>query len=223
MKVKAKNPGGFTLIELLVVITIIAMLAAGAYAGYGALMPGIRAKQAASQAGTIFKWCSAWSNDNSGAFPQGENSSNLAFRELFKKELGADEKQFAIPNDPYHESSRDKGPDGDVGHSPEYAQALEQGENAFAYVSGLSSSSSGRLPLIANGFAGQPGVWSKKKTEKGGVFQGKYGVVCRVSGSAAAHDLKDGALEVRERSGGQEVNIFTEGFSDEPFVVVNPM
>lgn len=222
MKVKEKNPGGFTLIELLVVITIIAMLAAGAYAGYGALMPGIRAKQAASQAGTIFKWCSAWSNENGGNFPKGE-TANLAYRELFKRELGADEKQFAIPNDPYHESSPGKGPDGDKGREPEYAQALEQGENAFAYVSGLSSASDGRLPLIANGFAGQPGVWSKRKTERGGVFQGKYGVVCRVSGSAAAHELKDGALEIREKSGGQEVNIFTEAFSDEPFTVVNPM
>ncbi len=222
MKVKAKNPGGFTLIELLVVITIIAMLAAGAYAGYGALMPGIRAKQAASQAGTIYKWCNAWSNDNSGAFPQGD-TANHAYRELFKKELGADEMQFYIANDMYHDTAPDKKPDGDKGREPEYAQSLEQGENAFAYVSGLSSSDDGRLPLIANGFAGQPGVWSKRKTEKGGVFVGKYGVVCRVSGSSQAHELKDGLLEVREKSGGQEVNIFTEGFSDVPFTVVNPM
>ncbi len=222
MKVKAKNPGGFTLIELLVVITIIAMLAAGAYAAYGALMPGIRAKDAAKHTSVIYTWLNAWSLDNNGAFPKGE-SSNLAFRELFKRDLGADEMQFYIANDPFHNSAPDNKPDGDKGRDPEYAQALEPGENAFAYVSGLSSSDDGRLPLIANGFAGQPGVWTKNKTERGGVFQGKYGVVCRVGGSAMAHDLNGTVLEVREKSGGQEVNIFTEAFSDVPFTVVNPL
>ena len=222
MKVKAKSQRGFTLIELLVVITIIAMLAAGAYAAYGALMPGIRAKQAAKQAGVIYTWCNAWSLDNSGAFPKGD-SSNLAYRELFKRDLGADEMQFYIANDPYHNSAPDKKPDGDKGREPEYAQALETGECAFAYVSGLSSADDGRLPLIANGFAGQPGVWSKNQGEKGGVFKGKYGVVCRVSGSSAAHDLKGGIMEVREKSGGQEVNIFTEAFGEVPFTVVNPL
>jgi prepilin-type N-terminal cleavage/methylation domain-containing protein len=221
MKTKGRARG-FTLIELLVVITIIAMLAAGAYAGYGALMPGIRAKQASSQATTIHKWLTTYALDQGGAYPTGD-SANLAYRELFKMNIGADEKQFAIPNDPYHKPAKDQRPDGDIGREPDFAQALETGENAFAYVSGLSNSSLGRLPLIANGFAGQPGVWSKNKTEKGGVFQGKYGVVCRVSGSSSAHDLSDD-LMVKERQGGQDVNIFSEGFSpDEPFTVVNPM
>jgi prepilin-type N-terminal cleavage/methylation domain-containing protein len=212
---------GFTLIELLVVITIIAMLAAGAYAGYGALMPGIRAKQASAQATTIHKWLTSWALDSGGAFPAGE-SANVAFRELFKKDIGADEMQFYISNDPYHNTAKDKKPDGDKGREPNYEQALEQGENAFSYVSGLSNSDEGRLPLLANGFAGQPGVWSKNKTEKGGVFQGKYGVVCRVSGSSAPHELGED-LMVKERAGGQDVNIFSEGFSTVPFTVVNPM
>lgn len=220
MKTKA-SARGFTLIELLVVITIIAMLAAGAYAGYGALMPGIRAKSAASQATTIHKWLTQWALDSGGAFPTGE-SSNVAYRELFKKDLGADEMQFYIANDPYHNPAKDKKPDNDKGRDPDYSQALETGENAFAYVSGLSNSDEGRLPLIANGFAGQPGVWTKNKTERGGVFQGKYGVVCRVSGSSASHELGPDMM-VKERVGGQDVNIFTEGFSDVPFTVVNPL
>jgi len=221
MKVKAKKRGGFTLIELLVVITIIAMLAAGAYAGYGALMPGIRAKQASSQATTIHKWLTAYALDNGGSFPEGE-SANVAYRELFTKDLGADEMQFYIPNDPYHKSAPGQKPDGDKGRAPEYAQALEQGENAFAYVSGLSNSDEGRLPIIANGFAGAAGTWAKSKTEKGGVFQGKYAVVCRVSGSSQAHELKDGVYEVKEKNGGAEVNIFSSDF-DTPSTVVNPL
>jgi hypothetical protein len=99
-----------------------------------------------------------------------------------------------------------------VGRAPEFNQALENGENAFAYVSGLSASDEGRLPIIANGFAGTPGVWSRKKNEKGGVFQGKYGVVGRISGSCSAVELKGDDLMIKERFDGQEVNIFSEGF-----------
>jgi prepilin-type N-terminal cleavage/methylation domain-containing protein len=220
MKV-TRSRKGFTLIELLVVITIIAMLAAGAYAGYGALMPMIRSKQAASQAATIHKWLTAYALDAGGAYPTGE-TANLAYRELFKKSYGADEMQFYIPNDPYHNTAKDKKPDGDKGREPDYTQALESGECAYAYVSGLTQSDEGRLPIIANGFAGTPGVWTKDKTKPGGVFQGKYGVVCRVSGSAASHELKDGEWMVKEKNAGQEVNIFSPDF-DTPSTIVNPM
>lgn len=211
---------GFTLIELLVVITIIAMLAAGAYAGYGALMPMIRSKNAASQTTTIHKWLIAYALDNGNAFPVGE-TANLAFRELFKKSYGADEMQFYIQGDAYHKEAKDKKPDNDKGREPDFAQALEPGENAFAYVSGLTQSDEGRIPIIANGFAGSPGVWAKNPTEKGGVFKGKYAVVCRVSGSAQAHEIKDGEWMVKERNAGQEVNIFSPDF-DTPPTIVNP-
>jgi prepilin-type N-terminal cleavage/methylation domain-containing protein len=216
-----RSKRGFTLIELLVVITIIAMLAAGAYAGYGALMPMIRSKNAASQTTTIHKWLIAYALDNGGQFPVGENSSNLAFRELFKKSYGADELQFYIQGDAYHKTAPNQKPDNDKGREPDYAQALEQGENAFAYVSGLDQSSEGRLPIIANGFGPSPGVWAKSTTEKGGVFKGKYAVVCRASGSAQSHELKDD-LMVKEKNAGQEVNIFSPEF-DTPSTILNPM
>ena len=102
---------GFTLIELLVVISIIAMLAAGAYAGYGAMMPGIRAKNTASKLSTIGKWLGTYALDNGGSFPEGE-TSNSSLRKLFQGEkYGADEKQFGIENDPYCKNFNDgKGP-----------------------------------------------------------------------------------------------------------------
>jgi len=221
MKTHAKRRG-FTLIELLVVVTIIAMLAGGAYLGFSALLPKFRSNQAATQAKTICGWLITWANDRGGFFPEADQSSNQAFRELFKvANLGAEEKQFAISGDAYHKTAPKGEPDGDIGIEPEFAQALEQGENAFAYVSGLSSSDDSMLPLVANGFA-QPGVWSKNRNEKGGVFQGKYGVVGRVGGSAKAHELKEGEYQVKEKSGGQEVNIFNSGFKGMSFNVVNP-
>ena len=216
---------GFTLIELLVVISIIAMLAAGAYAGFGAIMPGIRAKQAASQTGNIYKWISAFAleGSNNGLFPTG-NTANQAFRLLFAGGYGADEMQFYIPNDPYHNTAPQRRPDNDKGQPPDYVQALQPGENAFAYVGGMDNTSDGRLPLIANGFAnGSPGTWSRNKRERGGVFEGKKAVVCRVNGSAQAHDLGDN-LFVTERNNGQPVNIFSAQFfgTDENPLVLNP-
>ena len=204
---------GFTLIELLVVISIIAMLAAGAYAGFGAIMPGIRAKQAATQTGNIYKWISAFAleGSNNGQFPQG-STANQAFRKLFMGGYGADEMQFYIPNDAYHKTAPGMRPDNDKGQAPDFTQALQAGENAFAYVGGLDNTSDGRLPLIANGFAnGAAGQWSRNKNERGGVFEGKKAVICRVNGSAAAHDL--GAnLFVAERNNGQPVNVFSSQF-----------
>jgi hypothetical protein len=60
------------------------------------------------------------------------------------------------------------------------------------------------------------------KTEKGGVFQGKYAVVCYVTGSALVHQLKDGEWMVKERNAGREVNIFSPDF-DTPSTILNPM
>ena len=205
---------GFTLIELLVVISIIAMLAAGAYGAFGALMPGIRAKNTASKLGTISKWLGAYALENGGAFPEGE-TSNSSLRKLFQGEkYGADEKQFTIENDPYMKSFNDgKGPDGDIGNGPEYKQALEPGENPFVYVQGLSNSDKGNLPLMANGFAEAPGKWTDNKLKKGGVFVGKFAVVLRVGGGAEAIEIsKDTDFEVREKSGGNKINIFSPEF-----------
>lgn len=215
---------GFTLIELLVVVTIIAMLAGGAYLGFSALLPKFRSKQAATQAKVIHGWLVTYANEHGGNFPEGADA-NMAYKELFKISVGADEKQFAISGDAYHKSAPNgkMEPDGDVGKEPDFTQALEPGECAFAYVSGLASSDTARLPLIANGFSSQLGVWAKNKNERGGVFQGKYGVVCKVGGSSSAYDLKEGEYAVKEKYNGQEVNIFDPGFEGSSFNVVNPL
>jgi hypothetical protein len=178
-------------------------------------------RQVALQAKIIHGWLITYADEHGGRFPTGDNA-NAAYRELFKINVGADEMQFAIAGDAWHKPARGGQPDGDIGGAPEHVQALETGENAFAYVSGLSSSDTARLPLIANGFTAQPGVWSKNKNEKGGVFQGKCGIVCRVSGSTVIHELKDGEWMVKEKSNGQVMNIFTPGFEGANFTVLNP-
>jgi prepilin-type N-terminal cleavage/methylation domain-containing protein len=219
-----KSKRGFTLIELLVVISIIAMLAAGAYTAYGAMMPKFKANSAAKKAGTIATWLNAYAIDNGGSFPEGD-TANLALRELFKKDkYGADEMQFMIDGCVYHKSSANKkGPDGDKGSAPEFAQALEQGENAFAYVSGLSNEGGDtRIPLLANGFTETIGQWTKDRNKKGGVFSGKYAVVLRVGGGAKAEDIDEETnFEVREKKSGAMMNIFSADFGT-PDTVRNP-
>ena len=220
MKTKASRRG-FTLIELLVVVSIIAMMAGGAYLGYSAQIPGFRARQAATQSRVIHGWLIGYANEHGGNFPEGE-TANAAYRELFKSNLGADERQFAITGDAWHKAAPRGEPDGDAGAGPEFLQALEAGECAFAYVNGLSSSDTARLPLVANAFSAETGVWSKRKNEIGGVFQGRFGVICRVGGSAVAHDISGTELAVKEKYNGQLMNVFTPGFEDMSFTVVNP-
>jgi hypothetical protein len=178
-------------------------------------------RKVAIQAKIIHGWLKTYADEHGGRFPTGDNA-NAAYRELFKINVGADEMQFAIAGDAWHKPARGGQPDGDIGGAPDHVQALETGENAFAYVSGLSSNDTARLPLIANAFTAQPGVWSKNKNERGGVFQGKYGIVCRVGGSSVIHELKDGEWMVKEKCNGQVMNIFTPGFEDANFTVLNP-
>ena len=47
-------------------------------------------------------------------------------------------------------------------------------------------------------------------------------MVCRVGGSCVVHELKDGEWSVQEMSSGKMMNIFTSGFDEMDFTVLNP-
>lgn len=223
MKLKQRNQG-FTLIELLVVISIIAMLAAGAFGAFSKIMPGVRAKALLGNAKGIHTMLNTWATDNDGQYPTSDQSSNEAFRQLYKKKLFDDEKPFAIANDPWHYNSPSgdkKGPDNDIGAPPEYTQALMPGECAYAYVTGLDGGSQTNLPIIANAFSESTGVYSADKTKKGGVFQGERAVYVTVGGSAkvadCSHDYK-----VMEKKGTREVDVFSSDWGTNADNIKNP-
>ena len=67
---------------------------------------------------------------------------------------------------------------------------LTSGENHFAYVLGLSTTSPATWPLIADGFnsAGDH-TYSKNETEKGGVWKGKKAVVLHCDNSGSIETL----------------------------------
>jgi len=208
--------------EVLIAMALIAVLIGAAWLGISSLRPNFSPHRAATQAKIIHGWLMSYAGEHGGKFPTGENA-NAAYRELFKVNVGADEKQFAIPGDAWTASAPKGEPDGEIGNAPDYARALDAGENSFAYVSGLTTDSIPRIPLIANAFTSDLGVWCKDKSEKGGVCQGRYAIVCRVGGSSVAHELKEGEWMVREKFKGLPVNIFTPGFEDTNFTVLNPL
>ncbi len=176
----------FTLIELLVVISIIALLAGIAMPVYGiAVMQGkmIAATNKAKQIGIALH---VYSNDHGGIFPNGKNdydetitTSNDAFRSLIPAYLDT-ESIFTVPGSK-------AGPSAD-NHVSSPAQILERGENHWAYVAGLSSTSNSNWPLVADHTDGS-GNYNAKENALGGTWKGTKAIVVHVDGSATQERL----------------------------------
>jgi len=176
------RPGGFTLIELLVVISIIALLAGIAVPIYQtAMMSGQQAAalQNARQIGIALR---AYANDNGGTFITGTanaygqqiQSSNDAFRSLIPTYLD-NEQVFVVP------VSVD-GPRTDNKIDP-YTNILKPGENHYAYIDGLTETSSSLWPLIVDG-ANSTGNYTTDQTAPGGVWKGTKAIVINCDSSA---------------------------------------
>ena len=222
MKRNLRNKG-FTLIELLVVISIIALLAAGGFASYGKIMPGIKAKSQAKTGREIYNFLQVYANDSDQLFPVGGQYSNEAFRELYKKRLLDNENAFYVAGDPWHAQAPGgiKRPDNDIGTEPDYTQALQQGECAWAYVTGHDTASQSTLPIMANAFSEAIGTYSKDKSKKGGLYEGKKAVWVNVAGAANAVDLKED-LKILDRKGGRDVPVFENDWGTTTENVLNP-
>ena len=215
---------GFTLIELLVVISIIAMLAAGGFAGYSKIMPGVKANTAATSGRAIHTMLSTWAQDNDQSFPVATQASNDALRQLFVKRLVDTEKLFAIAGDAWHENSPSgdkKGPDNDIGTEPEFQQALMPGECAWAYVTGMETASKSDLPLLANAFTESVGVYAADKKKKGGVFNGIKNAWVTVGGSAKVGELS-ADFKCTDKRGSKSVDVFSNDWGTNPDDVKNP-
>ena len=134
------------------------------------------------------------------------------------------EKTFAIPGDAWHKNSVSgdgKGPDNIIGTAPDFAQALQHGECAYAYVSGLSRQSNPELPLLANAFSESLGVYTSDKSRKGGVFQGTKCAWVTVGGSAKVGVLSPDfrILEFKDR---KKTDVFSQGWGTNPEDIKNP-
>lgn len=177
----------FTLIELLVVIGIIAVLAAISLPVFTAAQRHGQMARAMANARGIGLALRMYADDNGGNFPGGKNSlgetietSNDAFRDLIPTYID-DESVFAL--------ARSKaGPKADNKVEPA-SRALEAGENHYAYVEGLDSTSRSAWPLIVDGTDGT-GHYTTDESRPGGIWGGKKAIVITVANSAEAVPLR---------------------------------
>ena len=179
----------------------------------------------------IAKAIHLYAQDHDGKFPEGLTSSNQAFRQLFPDYI-EDEKLFFVPASAWHNAAPSRRSDDNIGVKPDYAQCLEKGENHWAYVSGLSTSSPPHTPLIADGFiANQPGTYVGDPRKKGGrwadwSWRAHTPIVILAGGVAEFIKInkRTGYRVLWEKPGsGQKVDIFTrEGGLPENAQVLNP-
>ena len=220
---------GFTRKELLVALALIFILGT-CFAIYGARSSGtydlnrVKAKTTARTAHEIYTLLVTWAEDHDGEFPTAHQFSNEAFRELFKAGLVDDEKTFTIAGDAWHKNSVSgdgKRPDNEIGTAPDFSQALQRGECAFTYVSGLNLASRGSLPLLTNAFSESLGVYTNDKSRKGGVFKGTKCAYITVGGSAKVGDLSPD-FRILEMMNGKATDVFSQEWGTNPEDIKNP-
>lgn len=171
---------GFTLVELLTVIAIIAILAGVAMPGMQAAIRAAQMNQAMQNARQIFLGLRTSAEDMDGLFPgaanvEGEDysNSNEVFRTLIPDYLDS-EKVFAVSRSAW-------GPLAD-GKIADPSDRLRAGENHFAYIAGLNTTSRSEWPIVVDGTNGS-GSYVREQGQRGGCWDGKKAVVARIGGS----------------------------------------
>jgi len=173
----------FTLIELLVVISIIAILAGIALPVFSQVQERGAQTKDLSNAKQIGLSCKLYATDNNGLYPgtTADTDSNASLKLLIPQYVPT-EKIFFVPKSVWTSQA----PDEKFAASTD---ALIAGENAYAYVAGLTDTSNPNFPLIADGFNTTTGAWNTTENTKGGVWKGKKAIVIRTDTSGAVEKL----------------------------------
>lgn len=235
MKIRQTPEKGFTLIELLVVISIIAILAGIALPAFTGVIEKGNQTKVLSNAKQIYLGMKMFSGDYDGSFPSkvpatGDlnsgalaTTSNEAFRNLVPSYIPT-EKVFWVNKSSFCNAAP---PSDDFSDG---ATVLDAGTNHFAYVRGLSDTSTPSWPLIADGFktAGDGAVYTNDPAEDGGLWKGKAAIVVRVDGSGKVENLNTVTFDVKDYAGGADKeNIFKTNATNkwlhtDDILVINP-
>lgn len=216
---------GFTCKECLVTLAVILVLGTCLVSYLYSLTPKThRALSAATTGRSIHTMLTTWAQDHDQEFPTARQFSNEAFRELFKVRLldEGGEKIFSIQGDAWHKNSASgEGPDNIIGPAPHFPQALQRGECAYFYVTGLETASASHLPLLGNGFTESLDVYSNNKSDKGGVSQRIKSAYVTVGGSSKVGDLS-GDFRILELKNGKKTDVFSKEWGTNPADIKNP-
>lgn len=196
MKLPSKKiQSAFTLIELLVVISIIAILAGIALPVFGQVQVKGAQTKVLSNIKQIGTACRLFADDYNGLYPtytldpnnkmtsNKVSDANEAFAQLFTAGYMETEQIFFCAKSAFTPKPPDEKfkSTGDI---------LEAGENHFAYVLGLTTTSPATWPLIADGFASAGDhTYSKNEADKGGVWKGKKAIVLHCDNSGSIESL----------------------------------
>jgi prepilin-type N-terminal cleavage/methylation domain-containing protein len=182
----------FTLLELLVVITIISILAGLAIPTMAEMTAKGYMAKAGNNAKQIVTVLKSYAADHHGLYPDADRTArpetaNDAFRVLFATGVVKDERIFSSPVSSYQ-------PDEDYGSAPDFAQALEPGENHWCLTKGLSDSSDGNAPLVFENTAGTswPPTWNcdlAGRPVDGRAWRNGRIIIARNDGSTSAEPL----------------------------------
>lgn len=198
MKIKVSPKQGFTLIELLVVISIIAILAGIALPAFTQVMEKGNQTKALSNAKQIYVGLKLFSGDYDGEFPnkvwETDKSYGAATTKLSDGSTSNDAYRWIVPE--YIKSENifflakskwsEKTPDENTANG----EALNKGENHWAYVRDLTDTSNPNFPIIADGMNEAKTGYPVGETAKGGVWKGKAAIVIRVDGSGKVERTK---------------------------------
>ncbi len=227
---KHSKLNAFTLIELLVVISIIAILASIAVPVFGEVLVKGAQTKALSNAKQIGLACRLFADDFNGLYPtkkidQTSNkltntevaSSNEAFRQLIP--------EYGIPNEQIFFVSKSKFTPVQPDDKITEGQKLIEGENHFAYVLNITTSSPSNWPLIADGFD-QPGAhtYAREEGKKGGVWKGKKAIVVHADDSVVLEKVNNNLIVPGSPNGNDLFdNSGQDGWLGPDNKVVNPL
>ncbi len=193
LSMKISKSQAFTLIELLVVISIIAILAGIALPVFSQVQVKGAQTKALSNAKQIGLACRLYADDHNGNYPTYKldnndketankvSDSNEAFGNLIPDYVQT-EQIFFVPKSAFTKVPPDE--------KFTSGQKLTTGENHFALVQGLGTTSPSTYPLIADGFSSESGhTYTDNESAKGGVWKGKKAIIIKADNSGVIEKL----------------------------------